>query len=470
MLDYNLRQRGEKPLYEYLYQRIRDDIVDGAIGADEHLPSKRFLAEHLGVSVITVENAYAQLVAEGYVYARPRRGFYASALPDAAERAAGFVGIGGDRDVEDAPGVAGVPGAVEVADAARGSLRPAPLAGTALDAARLWQRALRATLASEDEREAFSPAPAQGTERLRRAIASHLRGTRGIEVDPARIVVGAGAQLLDLILVQLLDADKTYAVEDPGYLRLTRIYQASGCRVRHVPIDSEGPVLSELASRQVDVLHLMPSHQFPTGRVTSIARRYGLLAWAADAPGRYLIEDDYDCEFRLAGKPIPPLAAIDASGRVIYTNTFSKSLSSALRLAYMVLPVELMEKYNRELGFYSSTVSSVDQVALARLLESGEYERHVMRVRKRARTARDALRERLGELDLGGELVMEEADAGLHCVLAVASPQGEDELAVRLRTAGVPAVPVSSFAWCAEHATAPDGLRRLVVSYEGLVL
>lgn len=470
MLDYNLRQRGEKPLYEYLYQRIRDDIVDGAIGADEHLPSKRSLAEHLGVSVITVENAYAQLVAEGYVYARPRRGFYASALPDAAERAAGFVGIGGDRDVEDAPGVAGVPGAVEVADAARGSLRPAPLTGTALDAARLWQRALRATLASEDEREAFSPAPAQGTERLRRAIAFHLRGTRGIEVDPARIVVGAGAQLLDLMLVQLLDADKTYAVEDPGYLRLTRIYQASGCRVRHVPIDSEGPVLSELASRQVDVLHLMPSHQFPTGRVTSIARRYGLLAWAADASGRYLIEDDYDYEFRLAGKPIPPLAAIDASGRVIYTNTFSKSLSSALRLAYMVLPGELMEKYNRELGFYSSTVSSVDQVALARLLESGEYERHVMRVRKRARTARDALRERLGELDLGGELVMEEADAGLHCVLAVASPQGEDELAARLRTAGVPAVPVSSFAWCAEHATAPDGLRRLVVSYEGLVL
>ena len=242
--------------------------------------------------------------------------------------------------------------------------------------------------------------------------------------------------------MQLLDADKTYAVEDPGYLRLTRIYQASGCRVRHVPIDSEGPVLSELASRQVDVLHLMPSHQFPTGRVTSIARRYRLLAWAADAPGRYLIEDDYDCEFRLAGKPIPPLAAIDASGRVIYTNTFSKSLSSALRLAYTVLPVELMEKYNRELGFYSSTVSSVDQVALARLLESGEYERHVM----------------------------EEADAGLHCVLAVASPQGEDELAARLRMAGVPAVPVSSFAWCAEHATAPAGLRRLVVSYEGLVL
>ena len=212
-----------------------------------------------------------------------------------------------------------------------------------------------------------------------------------MNVDPDNIVIGAGAQLLDAMLVQLLGADKVYAIEDPGYLRLTRIYQAMGCKVRHIPLDDEGVDLSALQKTGTDVLHLMPSHQYPTGLVTSIARRYALLSWAAERPGRYLIEDDFDCEFRLAGKPIPALASIDAAQSVIYTNTFSKSLSSALRLAYMVLPDELMERFRCNLGFYASSVSSVDQVALARLLESGDYERHVNRVRVRAREARDSL-------------------------------------------------------------------------------
>ncbi len=465
MLDYDLAKRGSNSLYEYLYQCIRDDILSGAITAHEHLPSKRALADHLAVSVITVENAYGQLAAEGYIYSLPRRGFYASELPDASRvtHATTAAGDARDRDVRDVTDAGVASGAPEQA-----SSTLAPLAASTLEAARLWQRALRSTLASEDEVEAFSPAPAQGTLRLRRAIASYLRGSRGMEVDPACIVVGAGAQLLDTMLVQLIGRDATYAVEDPGYLRLTRIYQACGCHVRHISLDAEGPRLRELEAKDVDVLHLMPSHQFPTGRVTSVARRYGLLSWAAAKPGRYLIEDDYDCEFRLAGRPIPSLAAIDASGRVIYTNTFSKSLSSALRLAYMVLPAPLMERFDSELGFYSSTVSSIDQITLARLLETGEYERHVMRVRKRAREVRDALRDALGELNVGGRITMEEADAGLHCLLSVESDLDEAELARRATQNGIPAAPLSEYAWCRENAVAPDGRRRLVVRYEDL--
>ncbi len=457
MLDYDLSQRAEASLYEYLYQRIRDDILSGAIAANEHLPSKRALAEHLSVSVITVENAYGQLAAEGYIYSSPRRGFYASDLPQAPS-VASAAALPRDRDASDATERAGE----------TSTQTPTVLSPATLEAARLWQRALRSTLASEEEAEVFSPAPAQGTLRLRRAIAAYLRGSRGMEVDPANIVVGAGAQLLDTMLVQLIGRDATYAVEDPGYLRLTRIYQACGCRVRHISLDGEGPALRELEAKDVDVLHLMPSHQFPTGRVTSVARRYGLLAWAAAAGGRYLIEDDYDCEFRLAGRPIPPLAAIDTTGKVIYTNTFSKSLSSALRLAYMVLPSELMERYTSELAFYSSTVSSIDQITLARLLESGEYERHVMRVRKRAREVRDELREALGELSVGGRMTMEEADAGLHCVLSIESTVDEAELARRATANGIPCAPVSEYAWCRENATASDGRRRLVVRYEDL--
>lgn len=458
MLDYNLENRGEASLYEYVYQQIRDDIVAGRIAAGEHLPSKRAFASHLGISVITIENAYSQLLAEGYICSMPRRGYYACELPDAPVLASAAE----DADRDTAPASFGVH------DSYGQPEQFAPLSPSALEAARLWQSALRATLTSEDEREIFSPAPAQGTARLRCAIAHHLRGTRGMNVNPDNIVIGAGAQLLDTMLVQLLGADKTYAVEDPGYLRLTRIYQAMGCEVRHIPLDGEGVNLGELLDAGADVLHLMPSHQYPTGLVTSIARRYALLSWAAERPGRYLIEDDFDCEFRLAGKPIPALASIDAAQSVIYTNTFSKSLSSALRLAYMVLPDELMERFRRELGFYASSVSSVDQVALARLLESGDYERHVNRVRVRAREARDGLVALVRKAFPAGEVSIEHADAGLYCVLAPASDKVGDGLIRAIADVGIPYVNIDDCLWANDQTTIRRTTRRVLIQYDDL--
>ena len=458
MLDYNLEYRGEASLYEYVYQQIRDDIVAGRIAAGEHLPSKRAFASHLGISVITIENAYSQLLAEGYICSKPRRGYYACELPDAPVLALVTGDI--DRDtVSMDPGAYDADGRIERFDV---------LSPSALEAARLWQGALRATLASEDEREIFSPAPAQGTARLRRAIARHLRGTRGMNVNPDNIVIGAGAQLLDTMLVQLLGADRVYAVEDPGYLRLTRIYQAMGCEVRHIPLDGEGVDLSALQKTGIDVLHLMPSHQYPTGLVTSIARRYALLSWAAERPGRYLIEDDFDCEFRLAGKPIPALASIDAAQSVIYTNTFSKSLSSALRLAYMVLPDELMERFRRNLGFYASSVSSVDQVALARLLESGDYERHVNRVRGRAREARDGLAALVRKAFPAGEVSIEHADAGLYCVVVAQRVTGGTSFTRALTRSSIPYIDINDCLWCADGAYVPANPTRILVQYDDL--
>ena len=458
MLDYNLEQRGGASLYEYVYQQIRDDIVAGRIAAGEHLPSKRTFAGHLGISVITIENAYSQLLAEGYICSRPRRGYYACKLPDAPVLASAEVEA--DRDA--------APASLNVHDAGGRPERFDALSPSALEAARLWQSALRATLTSEDEREIFSPAPAQGTARLRRAIAHHLRGTRGMNVNPDNIVIGAGAQLLDTMLVQLLGADKIYAVEDPGYLRLTRIYQAMGCEVRHIPLDGEGVNLGELLDAGVDVLHLMPSHQYPTGLVTSIARRYALLSWAAEQSGRYLIEDDFDCEFRLAGKPIPALASIDAAQSVIYTNTFSKSLSSALRLAYMVLPDELMERFRRELGFYASSVSSVDQVALARLLESGDYERHVNRVRVRAREARDGLASLVRKAFPAGEVSIEHADAGLYCTVVAERGAGGSFFVRALTRSSIPFVDISDCYWCADGTSVPENSSQILVQYDDL--
>lgn len=458
MLDYNLEKRGEASLYEYVYQKIRDDIVAGRIAAGEHLPSKRAFASHLGISVITIENAYSQLLAEGYIRSKPRRGYYACELPDAPVLALVTEDI--DRDTVSMDlGAHDADGQIERFDA---------LSPSTLEAARLWQGALRATLTSEDEREIFSPAPAQGTARLRRAIARHLRGTRGMNVNPDNIVIGAGAQLLDTMLVQLLGADKVYAVEDPGYLRLTRIYQAMGCEVRHIPLDGEGVDLSALQKTGTDVLHLMPSHQYPTGLVTSIARRYALLSWAAERPDRYLIEDDFDCEFRLAGKPIPALASIDAAQSVIYTNTFSKSLSSALRLAYMVLPDDLMERFGRDLGFYASSVSSVDQVALARLLESGDYERHVNRVRVRAREARDGLAALVRKTFPTGEVSIEHADAGLYCIVVAERGAGGSSFTLALTRSSIPFIDISDCFWCADGASVPESSARILVQYDDL--
>ena len=458
MLDYNLEQRGEASLYEYVYQQIRDDIVAGRIAAGEHLPSKRAFASHLGIGVITIENAYSQLLAEGYICSKPRRGYYACELPEAPVLASAETEL--DRD--------SAPAGLNAHDADGQPEQFAPLSPSALEAARLWQSALRATLTSEDEREIFSPAPAQGTARLRRAIAHHLRGTRGMNINPDNIVIGAGAQLLDTMLVQLLGTDKIYAVEDPGYLRLTRIYQAMGCKVRHIPLDGEGVDLGALQNAGADVLHLMPSHQYPTGLVTSIARRYALLSWAAERSGRCLIEDDFDCEFRLAGKPIPALASIDAAQSVIYTNTFSKSLSSALRLAYMVLPDELMERFRRELGFYASSVSSVDQVALARLLESGDYERHVNRVRVRAREVRDGLAAIVRKAFPAGEVSIEHADAGLYCVLAPASENVGDGLIRAIEDVGIPYISIDDCLWASDGAMTPRTTRRVLIQYDDL--
>ena len=425
MLDYNLENRGEASLYEYVYQQIRDDIVAGRIAAGEHLPSKRAFASHLGISVITIENAYSQLLAEGYICSKPRRGYYACELPDAPVLASAAEGIDRD-DASVGPSAYDVNGQVERFDA---------LSPSALEAARLWQSALRATLASEDEREIFSTAPAQGTARLRRAIAHHLRGTRGMNVDPDNIVIGAGAQLLDTMLVQLLGADKVYAVEDPGYLRLTRIYQVMGCEVRHVPLDAEGVDLSALQKTGTDVLHLMPSHQYPTGIVMPLKRRLELLRWANEKEGRFIIEDDYDSEFRYKGKPIPALQGYDSDEKVIYLGTFSKSIAPAIRLSYMVLPVPLLKKYRENYRFINSTVSKVDQLIVQKFIEEGYYERHLNKTRALYKNRHDvlieALKPLLGRCRISGE------HAGVHLLLNFKDGTSEEFLIRKAKEAGV---------------------------------
>lgn len=458
MLTYSFSNKGELSMYEYLYRCIRSDIEAGVIAPGEKLPSKRSFARHLGVSLITVEGAYSQLIAEGYLRAEPRRGYFACDLSSSgvvSGRKPSLLGVGSsslatayptDGDLLPEEGLAQAYASLAAAGRLRegridaggqsATLASSPggngfndetvladFTGSSVPLGMFpyaaWAKSLRDALTRESERMLVGETGFAGALRLRKAIADHLRGFRGMEVDPECIVVGAGSQVLYNWLVQLLGRNLHYGVEDPGYLRLSRIYEANNVSLSHIPLDENGIDMASVVESSADVLHLMPSHQFPTGIVTSIGRRYELLGWASAKDNRYLVEDDYDCEFRLTGRPIPSLQSIDATGKVIYANTFTKSLGPAFRIGYLVLPPALADRFRRELGFYSCTVSAIDQLALARFIESGDYERHVNRLRTYYRSVRDALVSAFQASSFSERVSIEEQDAGIHFIMGI---------------------------------------------------
>ena len=472
MLSYDMNARGETSRYEYLYQCIRSDIVAGRISAGEKLPSKRRLAQHLGVGLVTVESAYAQLVAEGYVRSHERRGYFAQELPQSlrpdvrlANGAFGQAEDTGQR-ARQTPGNAALALPAPkplVADFSR------PGTGGFDAVGAFWTRALRSCMSHESYEDLFGPQPVWGNERLRCAIAAYLRGARGMGVDPDRIFIGAGAQMLYDVVVKLLGPNRVYAVEDPGYPRLADTYRADGARVAFVSVDDEGMSVDALRATDADVAHITPSHQFPTGRPMTVARRYQVLSWAYEAPERAIVEDDYDWEFRFSGMPIPSLAAIDAGGRVCYLSTFSKSLSSALRIAYLVVPQGLAGAAEERLSFYANTVSAIQQIALARTLESGAYERHLSRYRKQQREVRDALIDAL-KAQMGAAARILEADSGLHFVLEIDSSRTEDDIARRALDEGVRLAPLGSYVQQEKAGSSQLQPPRFVVQYAGLSL
>ena len=523
MLTYALNRTARESLYEQLYRALRLDIESGALGAGDRLPSKRAFAKHLGVSVVTVEGAYDQLVAEGYVRAVPRSGFYVqeigpnltsfSRISTSVEVKVPLGDSSGAKSASCRPEarISGNDGVEKLEKLAR---KGAPfciahseegLAGVSPGAGRkwladftgamapegvfpyaAWARTLRRVLADESERTVLEASGPQGSPRLRAAIAAHLRGFRGMEVHPDQIVIGSGAQSLYGLLVQLLGRNLAYGVEDPGYPRLTRIYESNDVAVRPIALDGEGPVLEALERARIDVLHCTPSHQFPTGITVPVSRRRSLLEWAqsgvaapedgaaareirgrsvkaSSAQSRYLIEDDFDCEFRMAGRPVPPLAALDGAGRVIYANTFSKTLGGAFRIGYMVLPEALAERFRDRLGFYACTVGALEQLTLARFMESGDYERHVNRQRTRYRRRLSALIDVLAASSAGDHLHFAHAGAGLHFLMEVRSVEGderdsatfEERVARRAAIRGVRLAPLGRYRFTGCEAGAP---------------
>ena len=441
MLTYELKKSPGVPLYEALYRAIRGDILSGALAAGEKLPSKRALAENLEVSKITVEAAYQQLLAEGYICSREKVGYFVERI----------------HHSEAVPALA-----VAEEPAAESGLVDLTLNGSALFPFSTWSKLQRAVMLDYGEK-LLLPLPNRGVPELRQAIAEHLAGFRGMRADPENILIGAGTDFLYNILVQLLGRDKIYALEEPGYDKTRKIYTAGGARCVSAVMDGMGVRPEKL--EQAQVLHISPSHHFPTGIVTPVSRRQELLRWAEEGQDRWIIEDDYDSEFRFHTHPMPAMQSLDRSGRVIYLNTFSKSLAPSIRISYMVLPDKLMQRFRQQLGFYSCTVPSFEQYTLARFISGGYFEKHINRMRKYYKTCRNRLVERLEKWENAPKLTILEKDAGLHFLLKVDTELSDQELVAWCAQRGVKVRCLSHYY---HGQIPPQDQKCLVINYSGL--
>ena len=446
MLTYTLDKQAGLSLYEQLYRRVKADILSGRLAAGEKLPSKRALAAHLEVSVITVKNAYEQLMAEGYLTGVEKKGYFVSAV---------------------LPSPAAVPASPEQPPPPREPVWFLDLATNSIAAEdfpfTVWARLMRQTIL-EQGTGLLRSTPPQGAWALRQAIAAHLRQFRAMEVTAEQIIVGAGTEVLYNLLVQLLGRDRLYGVEDPGYGKIAHIYRAAGAEVTALPLDEAGVSVEALRRSDADVVHISPSHHYPTGLVMPIARRQELLRWAQEVPARVILEDDYDSEFRFVGRPIPTLFSIDGGEQVVYLNTFSKTIAPSIRISFMVLPRRLLADFRQKLGFYACTVSSFEQYTLARFLEQGRYEQHLNRMKTRYRQKRDAVIDAIRRSPLSDRAEILEQDAGLHFLMVLPTDLDDRSLRRRAEAMGLRLALLSDY--YSQPAAAPQHI--LVVNYAGI--
>ena len=419
MLHYALDKKPGKPLYDSLYRAIRDDILRGRLKPGRRLPSKRDMAADNDLSITTVVNAYQQLLMEGYIISEEKKGYFvagieavpAAAPPHPAERHlykeySWFADFRSNNIL----------------------YRHFPFS--------TWKKVLREIL-SEYDIELVRWADPFGVPILREQIADYLYRVRGIGVSPECIVIGAGIEYLYARLITLFPPAAIFAVENPGYQKISRIYQDYHLRWKSIAMDGSGIYLSDLRAQDATVVHVSPEHHYPLGTTMPMIRRQELLSWAAEAPERYIIEDDFDCEFRYNSKPIPALKSLDSRGKVIYMNTFSKTLSPAVRVSYMVLPEDLAERYIHNTHFYTNTASSLEQYAVARFIEKGYFERHLNRVRKLYRQEGERLWNLLSENEDMPIRKMSGVSSGTHLLVELDTKMTDAEVKRRAADQGV---------------------------------
>lgn len=404
-----LEENGKEPLYEQIYRHIREEIREGKIESGKRLPSTRLLAEHLGVSRSTTQLAYDQLIAEGYLTAIPCKGYFAAGVEGLceirSEKSGSFV-------------------AKEAEDTCRYDFSARGIDADGFPASR-WKKLAREVL-SEVDGDLFAHGDSQGEQGLREAIRDYVYSARGVNCRPEQILVGAGSEYLLMLLDQIIGEKSVIAMENPTYMQAYRVFCGLGHQVIPVSMDEQGMEMRELKSSGASLAYVMPSHQFPTGKIMPLGRRMELIAWAAAEKGRYIIEDDYDSEFRYRGKPIPALQGYDRGEHVIYLGTFSRSIAPGIRVSFLVLPEPLLERYNENCRFYATTVSRIDQEILARFIRGGYYERHLNRMKGVYRAKHDLLLELLRPFQSRFRICGE--NAGIHVLLEEREKQGTADL------------------------------------------
>lgn len=341
--------------YFNMYKEIKNKILTGEYKAGEKLPSKRVTADKYGCSVITVETAYGMLMDEGYVEARQRSGYFVCAAElgytDEKPENIAF------EYIEDAP----VMHAYDFEYS-------------------LWFKTIRKVISEKGE-QLFVKAPNMGCGVLRNAIADYLYRYRGMVAKPQNIIIGSGAEQLYETVVKILGRDKIYGIENPSYFRIEAVYRGAGAKIEKLKMGTDGIGTDALNNSKIDVLHVTPFKSYPTDITTSINKKYEYLKWADG--GGYVVEDDFNSEFFKPGQPVETLYSIDKKSCVIYINTFSKSLSPSMRIGYMILPDKLMKTYEEKLGGFSCSVPVLDQYVLAEYISSGNFERHLNRMRRK---------------------------------------------------------------------------------------
>ena len=357
MLTYPMNQREEKSKYYYLYSAIKEDILAGNLKKNEKLPSKRSLAEHLGISLITVENAYLMLKEEGYIESRERSGYFVTELKVLGKK------IGSGKELK------------LLEEDVIGSNKEKSLFPESV-----YFKTVRSVLADYGS-ELLEKSPNEGCAILRNAIAKYLLRYRGIFAQPEQIIIGSGAEHLYSTIVRLFGNDCIFGLEDPSYRQIRKVYEGMGAKCELLKMGKEGVLSTELQNTRADILHVTPFHSYPSGVTASVRKRQEYLEWVKER-NAVIIEDDFDSEFFMPGKPIDTLYMLDDSQHVIYLNTFSKSLSPSIRIGYMILPEKWLEKYRESMGDFSCTVPVLDQYVLAEFIEKGHFEQHLNRVRR----------------------------------------------------------------------------------------
>lgn len=367
-MKYNIDLKKHEFAYMQLYEQIKNDIIQGVLACGSKLPSKRLLAEETGTSVITVEHTYSILCDEGYIESRQRSGYFV------IYRERDFISAGenasGD-EVAFSHGVAHVKKHTHVKCEFPFSV---------------LSKTMRRILADYND-EILVKSPNHGCGELREAISSYLKRSNGIIVRPEQIIIGSGAEYLYSLIVQLLGKEREFALENPSYNKIRKVYEANGVVCDMLELGRDGIKTSELQKTRASVLHITPFNSFPSGITASVSKRQEYLRWAERRNG-YIIEDNYDSELTVSKKNEDTVFSLSKSGAVIYLNTFSQTIAPSMRIGYMVLPEGLVEKFENKLGFYSCTVPVFEQYVLAELINNGDFERHINRVRRARRKAK----------------------------------------------------------------------------------